>query len=145
MIPKIRKHLNSGFPWYAILFAVYPPLALLAHNIGEIEFGVAYRSILLSAASALLLLGVLYVFLHDWAKSGALVSLAVIGFFFYGHVFGFVRGLRLGDFVIGRHTYFILLWLGIFSFAAWKLLRLTLQGSGLQISLLAMSLVITSV
>ncbi|HET9587421.1 MAG TPA: hypothetical protein VFO91_01410 [Anaerolineales bacterium] len=114
-----------AFPWYAILFAIYPALSLLAHNIGEIEYGVAYRALILSVLISFVSLLMLYLVFRDWNKAGILTVLGLAAFFFYGHAFGTIRGLEMGGRVVGRHTYFIAAWLVLFLGLAW----LTLKGS----------------
>jgi hypothetical protein len=113
------------FPWYAILFALYPILTLLAHNIGQVEFSVAYRALLTSALVSVLSLLILYLVLRDWKKAGILTVLWLMAFFFYGHVFGYIKGLEINGRILGRHTYFMAVWLVLFLGLAW----LTLRGS----------------
>jgi hypothetical protein len=121
------KRYLQGFPWYAILFAAYPALTLLAHNIGEVEYRVAYRAILASAFISVLAIFILYFLSHDWKKSGILTVLLFSAFFFYGHVFRYVRGWEINGVVLGRHTYFMAIWLAIFGVAAWVTWRGTSQ------------------
>jgi hypothetical protein len=113
------------FPWYAILFAVYPVLTLLAHNIGEVEYSVAFRALTASALASVFFLLSLYFVLRDWKKAGSLTVLWLIAFFFYGHVFGYIKGLEINGRIIGRHTYFMVVWLVLFLGLTW----LTLKGS----------------
>lgn len=111
------------FPWYAILFAIYPVLTLLAHNIGEVEYAVAYRALLTSALISVFSLLILYLLLRDWKKAGILTVLWLLAFFFYGHVFGYVKGLEFNGRIVGRHTYFMAVWLIFFLGIAWFTLR----------------------
>ncbi len=43
----------GGFPFYPTLFALYPVLALTAHNIAQIDLFQAYRLIVVSLLLAL--------------------------------------------------------------------------------------------
>jgi len=113
------------FPWYAILFAMYPVLTLLAHNMGQVEYGVAYRALFMSVFAAVFSVFILYFILHDWKKAGILTVVWLLAFFFYGHVYGYVKGLEINGRTIGRHTYFMAIWLILFLGIAW----LTLKGS----------------
>lgn len=113
----------QGFPWYAILFAAYPALTLLAHNIGEVEYRVAYRAILASMLASIFAIFILYLLLHDWTKSGILTVLLFFAFFFYGHIFRYIRGIEINGVVIGRHTYFMVIWSALFLGIAWFTLR----------------------
>ncbi|MGB8983033.1 MAG: hypothetical protein WCC12_14250 [Anaerolineales bacterium] len=111
------------FPWYTILFAAYPALALLARNIGEVEYSVAYRAILLSIFVSAFSVFTLYLMFRDWNKAGILTVVWLGAFFFYGHVFRYIKGLEISGVVIGRHTYFMVLWALVFLAVAWFTLR----------------------
>lgn len=111
------------FPWYALLFGVYPALALLARNIGEVEYGVAYRAILVSIFVSVLSVLLLYLVFRDWTRAGILTVVWLCAFFFYGHVFRYIRGLEISGVVIGRHTYFMVVWALVFLAVAWLALR----------------------
>ena len=119
------KRIIRDFPWYAILFAVYPVLTLLAHNIGQVEYGVASRALLASVFASVFSVLILYFILHDWKKAGILTVSWLLAFFFYGHVYAYVKGWEMNGRIIGRHTYFMAVWLILFLGVAW----LTLKGS----------------
>ena len=55
-----RKTDRQVFPFYPLIFGIYPVLALAGFNIAEIDFSITYRSILLS----LLLSAVLFTLLR---------------------------------------------------------------------------------
>lgn len=111
------------FPWYVILFAIYPPLALLARNIGEVESGVAYRALFVSAFASVLSVLILYFVFRDWSRAGILTVLWLCAFFFYGHIFRYIKGLEINDLVVGRHTYFMPVWLVLFLGLTWFTFR----------------------
>jgi len=127
-LKKIDLFLTS-FPWYVILFAVYPALALLEHNIGEIEYDIAWRALIASALISILLVFTLYQIFRDWRKAGALTVLGLLAFFSYGHAFGYVKGLEINGIIIGRHTYFLPVWLGLFFTVGWIIRRAPRQAS----------------
>ena len=72
---------------YPFLFAVYPILALITHNIVYIDPG----SIVRSLAIAMLFTGLIWVLLKlifkDWDKAGIVTVWILILFFSYGHVY----------------------------------------------------------
>jgi len=112
-----------SIPWYPILFAVYPALALLGHNIGQVGYSVAYRALFVSALNSVLSVFILYLVIRDWGKAGILTVLWILAFFFYGHVFGYMNGLEINGRVIGRHTYFMAVWLSLLLGIAWFTLK----------------------
>jgi hypothetical protein len=107
--------------FHPLLFAAYPVLALLAYNIDWLRPQQALRALVLSIGLALLLLIILARLLHDWHRAGLLVSLGLILFFTYGHLYDSVK-LGLGA-DIGRHRYLAPLFLGAGLFLAWWILR----------------------
>lgn len=118
----MKRNLQD-FPWYAILFAAYPALTLLAHNIGEVEYRVAYRAIFVSVLFSIFAIFILYFIFRDWKKAGILTVLLFFAFFFYGHIFRYIRGMEINGMVIGRHTYFMVIWSALFLGIAWFTLR----------------------
>ncbi|MBT3322702.1 MAG: hypothetical protein HN392_10505 [Anaerolineae bacterium] len=120
-MPTIKK----DFPFYTILFALYPSLSLLALNIGEIDFNVAYRTIFFSITLASVLLFILVFVLKNWAKGGLILFLALIIFFYYGHLYNFTKNLNILGIPIGRHRFLFLLILVIFTLFLWMILQKT--------------------
>ena len=118
----LRKRIRE-YPWYTILFAVYPTVTLLAHNIGEVEASVAYRAIWVSGLVSLVLVLVGYLFFCDLKIAGVLTFLFLFGLFFYGHIYGYVRGWEVNGVILGRHTYFMVVWLGLLLILGWVILR----------------------
>jgi len=127
----IKKINLTEYPWYAILFALYPPLALLAHNIVEVEISVAYRSVLVSITIAVILIFVLAGTLKDWSKAGLIVSLLITLFFSYGHVYNYVRNFELAGFLVGRHRFLTLAWALIFFLGLRAILRMPVTNPSL--------------
>lgn len=128
------------FPWYAILFAIYPALTLLAHNIGEVEYKVAYRALFLSVLVSGSSIFILYL-VHNWKKAGILSMVWSFAFFFYGHLFRYIKGLEVGSTLIGRHTYFTVIWFVFFLVITWLILRGSWQSTLIRI-LSTMSIVL---
>jgi hypothetical protein len=107
--------------FHPLLFAAYPVLALLAYNIDWLRPQQALRALLLSVVLALLLLVVLARLLHSWHRAGLLVSLFLILFFAYGHLYESIK-LGIGS-DVGRHRYLAPLYLATAGFLTWWILR----------------------
>ncbi len=106
---------------HPLLFAAYPILALLAHNIDWLRPQQAARAVLISVTIALVLLLLLGRVLHDGHRAALLVSLLTLLFFTYGHVYETVKlGLDAG---IGRHRYLAPLFLGAGALLGWWIWR----------------------
>jgi len=90
--------------FHPVLLAAYPVLALWAFNVDWLRPQEPLRPLLLSVGAALLLLVILAQLLHDWDRAGILVSVLMILFFSYGHLYEAMKSLGLGA-SLGRHRY----------------------------------------
>jgi hypothetical protein len=108
---------SSAFPWHVLLFAAFPVVSLLANNVGQVDYAVAYRSLVLSLViSAILLLAARW-FLRDWQKAGVLITVLNALFFSYGHVYSYLEDAKIAGILIGRHRVLGALWLGLLIFS----------------------------
>lgn len=106
-------------PFYPLLFAVYPVLALLAYNIEQVRVSAALRSLAVSLVGAVLLWLVLWLVLRDWRKSALITTLFWMLFFTYGHVYHFLKANPIWGVSLARHRLLIPLWLLIAALGAW--------------------------
>jgi hypothetical protein len=107
--------------FHPLLFAAYPVVALLAYNIDWLRPQQGLRALLLSVGAALLLLVVLARLLRSWHRAGLLVSLGLVLFFAYGHLYDSIK-IGLGS-EVGRHRYLAPAFLALGAFLAWWSLR----------------------
>lgn len=89
----MRQHLLRFLraPCYPFLFSLYPILALLAMNAGEVRASTALRSLLLSLLLAALLFLLLRHFLHQKHRTAVTLLALEVVFFAYGHLYSFFR------------------------------------------------------
>lgn len=97
----------SYFPWYTLLVAVYSPLALIAYNTGQVAFSAVFRSLLIILVTVLILTTLLIFLVRDVQKAGLIVSVALVLFFLYGHVYELLARTSIGGIPIGRHRYLL--------------------------------------
>jgi hypothetical protein len=90
---------------HPILFAIYPTIALLANNIEEIKIGVAFRPLVISLISCILLYYVLRIFLKDRRTTSVVTSVILIAFFTYGHIYTNLETSPSLSLYLGRHRY----------------------------------------
>ena len=76
-----------SIPWYPIAISVYPVLALLAANTGQVKPEVGLRPLLICVASAGILFLLLRLVFRDWNRAAFLATLWLALFFSYGHVY----------------------------------------------------------
>jgi len=110
--------------FHPLLLAAYPVLALWAFNVDWLRPQDPLRTLLLSVGAALLLLLILARLLHDRHRAGILVSVLMILFFSYGHLYEAMKSLGFGA-SLGRHRYLAPLFLAAGSaFVYWIVRRI---------------------
>ena len=137
----IWKKLVQWFsiPWLPIAISIYPVLALLVANTGQVKLEVGFRPLLICVVSAGILLVLLRLIFRDWNRAAFLTTLLEVLFFSYGHVynlltekfsnFDFTRWLQVGWLILAVVA---VLW------AKWK------SPSPAALNVIALGLVITS-
>ncbi len=108
---------------HPLLLALYPPLALLARNLGDVAWADAWR-----AMAAALVLGVVLVIAgrlvtRDAVRGALWADGMLLLFFSYGHTYNLIEGQTVAGFVVGRHRYLLLLWALLGAAATWILTR----------------------
>ena len=101
-------------PLIPILFAAFPLLSLFAQNQSELELSVLWWPLALCTAAAVALYGAFLLLTKRAAKAGALASLVVLAFFYFGLFADKASGWGLGEW------WFFALWVAllILGFAA---------------------------
>jgi len=95
---------------HPFLFAIFPIFFLCAHNIGQVSFSSTLFPSAVMLGLALLLLLLSYLVFRDSKKAGVVVSIFLVLFFSYGHVFEVLPDWLKGGFGTNPHTYLVLLW-----------------------------------
>ena len=134
----------SGFPWHSLLIALYVPLELGAHNIGQTSLGSIYRAVILSGIFALLLLAAGWLVLRDWQMAGVVATLLMILLLTYGHLYNFISDLQVGGFLIGRHRYLLIVWFVFACLGSWWAIRKSRNYASLTSTLNLISLVLVA-
>jgi hypothetical protein len=103
---------TRGLKWVAalltpILFAAFPLLSLFAQNQSELELSVLWWPLALCTAAAVALYGVFLLLTKRAAKAGALASLVVLAFFYFGVFADKASGWGLGQW------WFFALWVAL--------------------------------
>lgn len=106
-------------PLYPFFFIAYPVVGLLGFNINEVEPNVLWRPLVLLLCSAVILLILFRLLLRDWERAALTLSILILLFFTYGHLYLYLKKIDLGGFVIGRHRYMVPLWIAIGALLVW--------------------------
>jgi hypothetical protein len=126
-------------PWYPLALSVYPVLALLAANIGEVKPEAGWRSLLLCVALTGLLFVLLRSIFRDWNRAAFLTALWLVLFFSYGHLhIWLTEKLENVDF----ETWLLIAWLLLAVIAVlWTRWKSPAPGA---LNVIALGLVVTS-
>ncbi len=95
---------------HPFLFAIYPILFIFSYNIEQASFNETFLPAAIALGFTLLLLSLSGRILKDIKKAGIIVSLFLVFFFSYGHVYNMINLWTVGNFVIGRSRYLLLIW-----------------------------------
>jgi hypothetical protein len=106
-----------------VLFAVYPVLAMLAHNNGEVLITDTLRALLLSILGALLMVVVLHLLVKDWAKASLITIGLLVLFFAYGQVYDLVRERNILPMILGKHKFLFPIWCLIMGVWVWWVIK----------------------
>ena len=98
------------FPFYPLLFAIFPVLSLLGHNIQELEAGAANRSLLVVVIGTLLVWGLWGLVTRSWAKSALLTAFFLLLFYTYGGVQNLSHGGNNFALFIGANYILLPIW-----------------------------------
>lgn len=109
----------KSFPWYFLLFSMYPILALLGFNISEVEPDVLLRPLLVSLIATLLLFLVLRLLFRDWYKAALGTTILLLLFFSYGHIYNYLKAINIAGIILGRHRLMAPLWAGLGIISLW--------------------------
>ena len=104
---------------HPFLASVYPCLALLAANTGQVRPSIVFRPLALSLLGAVLLVGALRVWLKDWSRAGLLATGWLVLFFGYGPVYQALKAVAFGGASLGRHRFLVPAWLVLAVLGAW--------------------------
>lgn len=119
---KINLNIQKIIVFHPFLFALFPILFLFSRNIGPITF----RLISIMAVS-ICFTYILWILsgpiLRDKNKRGIIITLFLLLFFSYGHLYGIVQGFAIGGFQIGRHRYLYPVWSIIFVFVSYFFIK----------------------
>ena len=95
---------------HPFLFSIFIVIFIYSHNI----FVIPIQEIIFPLLSILGITSVSFIMLtrvlKSARKSGLIVSLYLILFFSFGHIFNIVNDFSIGEFDIGRYSYLLILY-----------------------------------
>lgn len=111
-------------PYYPLLFAAYPVLALAAYNIHELASRDIWRPLLASLLLATIILGIAELLLRDWNRAALVTTIVLLIVLSYGQVYSELKNVSVAGLLLFRHrtlgaVWAILLTLGIIWASRW--------------------------
>lgn len=117
------RDLLERAPLHVLWLGLFPVLALLVTNLGQVRPSIGYRSIAVVLLLALIALMALRVLLQGWLRAGLVVSLGLLLFFAYGHAYNALRTVEIAGEAIGRHRYLLPMWIAIALSGVWLIYK----------------------
>ncbi len=78
-------------PWYFVLFAAYPVLAILAYNMSQVRYSAGIRPLIVSVGAATLLFLIFRLLYRDWHRAAFATAALTVLFYTYGHVVDLIQ------------------------------------------------------
>lgn len=97
--------------FHPFLFAIYPPLFLLEHNLHELEPIEGLRAILVSLIVSAVIFLVLRLILKNWQRAALVTTVFMVMFYAYGHVRSVIPEVMVGGVPVYAHRYTFPVWI----------------------------------
>ncbi len=104
---------------HPLLFAAFPVLTLLAHNISEVEIQVAVRPLIISLLSTIIMITLFRLIAKDWHKAALISTFILILLFSYGHLYHLIREIPTWGMALGRHRYLAIIYVVLLCSGVW--------------------------
>jgi len=109
------KKIKEAWVIHPFVFALFPFLFLFSNNLGHVYF----YQIIMPATITLILTCFFFllsiIIIKDFKKAGIIVSICLILFFSYGHIYNIIKAWQLSnDSIIHIHRYLLISWIAIF-------------------------------
>ncbi|RPJ51181.1 MAG: hypothetical protein EHM21_03295, partial [Chloroflexi bacterium] len=108
---------------HPFLFALYPIFALFAYNVGQIHFADAFRSLAVTLALTVFLFLAIGLLARNGHRAGLVVSLLVVMFYSFGHVYSYIHTTFPNVPVLGQANVLAAFWAALLILLPWFILR----------------------
>lgn len=138
--------MKKSFIIHPFLFAIYPILFLFSHNIEQVSYFQILLPLTIVLGFTLLLVLLSRLIFRGINKIAIIISVAIILFFSYGHVYNLIVDQYIGNFEIGRHRYLWLTWGLLFSCSTYLIIKThrDLHNFTNTLNIMALSLIVIS-
>ena len=131
---------------HPFLFALFHILFLFSHNVEQVFYSeILFPSALVLGITLLLIL-LSRLVLKDSDKAAIIISISIVLFFSYGHIYELILDQHIGNFEIGRHRFLLFAWGLLFTCIAYLTIRTRrdLQNFTSTLNVVALSLILIS-
>jgi len=90
------------YPFYLLLFAMFPALSLISHNISEDHFGVVIRPVYVSLIITIFFFLLTNLFIKNISRSGLFTLFVITIFFSFGHAITILSNTTILGVEVGR-------------------------------------------
>ncbi len=116
--------MKKNIVFHPFLYGLFPVLFLYSYNIGQLKFSeILLPSIIILASTAVIMTVLWLILKRKTYKAGFITSIGLVLFFSYGHIYSLVKELKIGNFIIGRHRYLMIIWLLLFTLGAYFIIK----------------------
>jgi hypothetical protein len=102
---------------------IYPAVGLVGVNISQMVLSAGMRSVLVAVLFSIAVYALFCWRVKDENRAALLCAWFMLFFFAYGHVYGFLEGVKIFGLVVGRHRFLFPLWLAVFGVGGWWVLK----------------------
>ena len=110
-IMNIKNKLRIKMPLHPFLITSYMVIELFANNITEVSITVVWRPLVILLFFTTILYILLYLITKSWQVAGLILSIFLILFFSYGHVYSLSKNITIGGMAVLRHRVLLPIWI----------------------------------
>lgn len=109
---------------YPFLFALFPVLFLYSYNKEQLSFNEVFLPSAIILGFTIVAMLILWLILKkNGKKSGIITTIFLILFFSYGRVYEAIKTWKIGNILIGRHRYLMIIWAILFILCVYFTIR----------------------
>jgi len=107
---NMKNILRVKMPLHPFLITGYMVIELFSENITEVPVTVIWRPLVVLLIFTTLFYFLLYWFTKNWQVAGLVLSLFLVLFFSYGHVYSLTKNISIGGLILFRHRVLLPIW-----------------------------------
>jgi len=114
---------KKSFPYFPLILATFPVLSLLGHNIQEVYLSTALRPLIWILGGIILIWAVFFIVVRSFQQAGYITFWVILLFFSYGRVYNALKSIEILNFTLGRHRFLLPIWIFLFVFGTYLIIK----------------------